>query len=281
MKKRKHNYVIYGSKITGSFCLKFLANQGENVFICDDDSSNIENDMLKYFKDFDIITKDYNFVPDFIIPSPGIRPTHKIHKYAKDKNIKIISDIDLLYKISNGGKKNRFIGITGTNGKSTVTSMISHVLNENNLESSAIGNIGISPFERKINNKEIYSIEISSFQLDITSTNFDISLILNITPDHLDRYSTMENYIKSKERILRGNGVKILGIDCKNTLKLYEKHKNISNIIGFSSRQKVQNGYYSDGKVIYYNDNKIYDLPKKINGDHIINNSLAVMIVCL
>ena len=135
---------------------------------------------------------------DKIVLSPGIPLTHKIVNIAKNFNIPIISDIDLLFEKS---KNLNFIAVTGTNGKSTTTALISHILNSNGLDYPVAGNIGVPALQAKAS-KDGYILELSSFQLDLVKTfTAKIAVLLNITPDHLDRHQDMTGYIAAKSKI--------------------------------------------------------------------------------
>src|SRR5215207_4951812 len=138
---------------------------------------------------------------DEVVKSPGIAEKNEWVKKIRKKGIPIISEIELAYRYKGDSK---IIAITGSNGKSTTTSMIYHVCKHANLDAALVGNIGYS-FARQVAQepKPIYVAEISSFQLDdIKEFRPDVAVLLNITEDHLDRYDyKFENYINSKFRI--------------------------------------------------------------------------------
>lgn len=165
---------------------------------------------------------------DAIVVSPGVPlkypSKHQLQILAEENNIELISDIDLFYQLN---KNKKFIAVTGTNGKSTTVSLIGHILGK---RCAVGGNIGIPIFACDPS-KEYFVIEISSYQLDI-SPNFkaDIAILLNITPDHLDRYPSFAAYIDSKCQIYRNlsnNDELIIGVDNSNTSKIYEKLKQV------------------------------------------------------
>ena len=146
-------------------------------------------------------TESEIFSADCIVKSPGIPDKVEIIKKAKEKGIEIISEIEFAYRYTKG----KIVAITGSNGKTTTTSLTYHILKESGLNVGVAGNIGKS-FAQMVaeDDKEYYVLEISSFQLDgITSFKPHIAILLNITPDHLDRYDyKMENYVASKFRII-------------------------------------------------------------------------------
>ena len=137
-----------------------------------------------------------------IIKSPGISDKVSIVEKAKEKGIAVISEIEFAGRYTNA----KLIGITGSNGKTTTTLLTYHILNKAGLNVGIAGNVGTS-FAKQVANKnfEYYVLELSSFQLDgLVDFKIDVSVLLNITPDHLDRYEyKFENYVNSKFRITK------------------------------------------------------------------------------
>ena len=141
-----------------------------------------------------------------LVLSPGIPLTHpqphEVVSKAEKAGLEIICDIELFFRIHPGLKS---VGITGTNGKSTTVSLLSHILSEAGIKNALGGNIGTAIFDLKVGGKakpEWMILELSSYQIDLCP-NFrpDISAVLNITPDHIDRHGSVENYAAVKERI--------------------------------------------------------------------------------
>ena len=136
---------------------------------------------------------------DLLVVSPGVPPTDKFYSEAKAKEIEIIGEVELACRFMKG----KMVGITGTNGKTTVTLLVEHVLNESGFPARALGNSGVAitseRAEEAISSNEIVVAELSSYQLDTMQRRvLDAAVLLNVTPDHLDRYGTMENYAISK-----------------------------------------------------------------------------------
>jgi UDP-N-acetylmuramoylalanine--D-glutamate ligase len=207
MDKNK-KFGVFGLGLSGLATMKFLAHQ-ELDFIAFDDQENtilkIKNDCPKLVKNTKDLSSPLWKEIDYLVLSPGIALTypkpHPVVKIAQIANAKIICDIELLY-LNNPDAY--FIGVTGTNGKSTTTALISHILKYNGLNASLGGNIGIPVLSLSSNSVEnqIFVIEVSSFQLDLLDqTKFNIGVLLNITPDHLDRHGSMENYYQTKYKI--------------------------------------------------------------------------------
>ncbi len=215
---------------------------------------------------------------DKIVLSPGIPLTHKIVGIAKNFNISIISDIDLLFEKS---KNLNFIAVTGTNGKSTTTALISHILNSNGLDYPVAGNIGVPALQAKAS-KDGYILELSSFQLDLVKTfTAKIAVLLNITPDHLDRHQDMTGYIAAKSKIfdrMDKDSYAVINIDndyCREIFMTLQQEQRIK-LIPFSVTKILENGIsVVDDKI---NDNDIsYELSfnKNLQGTHNYENIAA------
>lgn len=196
--------IILGSGESGMGAAKLARKHGLPVFVSDMGpiSAAAKHELIELEIDFEenghqII---YDIIPTLIIKSPGI-PDHAAPvKHFNQIGVKIVSEIEFAFRYCTG----RIIGITGSNGKTTTTNLCYHILNANGYDVQKVGNVGYS-FARSLSERDAayYVIELSSFQLDgIELFKPDIAILLNITPDHLDRYGyQFEPYIKSKFRI--------------------------------------------------------------------------------
>ncbi len=223
------------------------------------------------------------FDSDIIIKSPGIPEEAPVIVAAKERGIKIISEIEFAYHFSKGD----IFAITGTNGKTTVTSLIAHIFNNAGIRCEAAGNIGLgfSDVVKKIKKGEPLSLEVSSFQLDNTETfKPRYATILNITPDHLDRYgNNFENYVRAKYRIFENHDTSDLTV-LNYDDPVFGQYRYWSNgrISYFSLTEELQDGaYLKKGRLIAKIDGKkIYEVPVKevsLIGEHNYANILAVM----
>jgi UDP-N-acetylmuramoylalanine--D-glutamate ligase len=161
-----------------------------------------------------------------LVLSPGIPhhfpEPHPVALRARDAGCDIIGDIELLYRAD---PQARFVGITGTNGKSTTTALVGHILTEAGLPVAIGGNLGIPALTfPALGAGGVYVLEMSSYQLDlIDRLHFDIAVLLNITPDHLDRHGGMPGYVAAKKRIFRGQTGRqaaVVGIDTEPTARI-------------------------------------------------------------
>jgi len=166
-----------------------------------------------------------------LILSPGVPLTHpaphEIVVKAREANAEVIGDVELFARELRADGKNRapIIGITGTNGKSTTTALVGHILASCGFDAQIGGNIGKSVLELSPPGaKTIYVLEISSYQIDLSpGLKPDVSVLSNITPDHIDRHGTLENYAAVKARLLAAGSTAAIGVDDPHTSAIYTK----------------------------------------------------------
>ncbi len=199
-------YLIYGMGKSGLSTAKAILEAGGRVYIGDD--KPINHNMLPEAHRFDIHNNELPKITA-IITAPGLPFTHpkphKIYDLAKQFNIPVMCDIELFYRIYETNPFAQFIAITGTNGKSTVTALTTHLLKHAGFNAFSGGNIGTAMFELPPPSDKsiIYVLEISSYQADLCSEFAPDSVgFLNLTPDHLDRHGSIEGYFTSKMRLL-------------------------------------------------------------------------------
>jgi len=253
-------FIVFGLGISGKATIKFLLNNNHQVLASDDNLNSINT--LEKHPNLKIFNGDWNGV-DALILAPGIPlhfPTpHPIVKAAKENNCPIICDIELLYKFNSQAK---YIGITGTNGKSTTTALTGHIFKENNINSAVGGNIGIPCLELpRLENNGTYILEMSSYQLDlIDKTRFHIASLLNITPDHIDRHGSIKGYIAAKKRIFMNQQLgdyAIIGIDNEHSKAVYDELKNDQNfqatLIPISTKKILSDGISVIDGILYNN----------------------------
>jgi len=219
---------------------------------------------------------------DEIIKSPGIPDSTQLIQQLKSKNIPIISEIEFAGRFTKG----TMVCVTGSNGKTTTTLMLKHILEKAGIDVEAVGNVGKS-FAKALSEKDhdVFVIELSSFQLDgMYDFKADIAVLLNITPDHLDRYDNdFQKYIDSKFRILNNQDkseVFIYNTDDPVIEKEIKKRTIKSSMYGFSQNQEMKNGSWIENDQIQININnnkqtimRIHDLAQQ--GKHNAYNSMA------
>lgn len=278
---------IFGLARTGIASYLSLKDSCKKIIASDDVEKNRQIFAEKFGSDslVSIDHEDWNDL-DEIILSPGI-PTifpkpHKVVEIAKENNIKLISDLDLLYR----AKKDKalMIAVTGTNGKSTTSALIHHILSGLENKWDLGGNIGNAAMNMD-ENAEGYVLETSSYQIELSKEfKAKIGVLLNITPDHLDRHGSMEEYIRVKKSLIEDSDIGIIGIDNEKTKKIYEDNKNSLNLIPISVRKKLDKGIYIQDDIMHDNINKnsSYKLPinHNLKGTHNQENIAASFAVC-
>ncbi len=225
---------------------------------------------------------------DEVIKSPGIPEKNDLVKALRKQGTPIINELEFAARYTNAYK----ICITGTNGKTTTTSLIFHLLQKAGLNVAVAGNIGVSMCRMvATGNYDYYVLEISSFQLDdMYDFKADIAIICNITPDHLDRYEyKIENYVKSKFRITRNQDEKCLFMFCADdelTINNLDMVEGKAKHLPFSHYKKVDIGAYIQDKQMHINlsENQsnqftMYTAELTLRGMHNAYNSLAAAMV--
>ena len=226
-------------------------------------------------------TEDLILNADEVIKSPGIPSTAAMVQKIEDKGIKVISEIEFAGRYDSAKK----VCITGSNGKTTTTSLIYHLLQQAGLNVGLGGNIGKSYAYQVATEKfDIYVLELSSFQLDnVYDFKADIAVITNITPDHLDRYGyNMENYVKSKFRITRNMSDDDCFIFCSDdeiTINHLNKIVVKAKQLPFTQKEEVEQGAFvkDDRIVVRYKEQEcdMYLQELALGGKHNVYNSMA------
>ena len=217
---------------------------------------------------------------DMLVMSPGIPADNIVAIKAREMGVKVIGEIELAYLFGKG----KFVGITGTNGKTTTTTLLGEIFKADGKNTIVVGNIG-EPYAAHVNELDEESVtvcELSSFQLETVETlKPDVALILNLTEDHLNRHRTMEKYGSIKERIFMNmdEGSVILNADDPITVRMAENVK--CRVVWFSRRKEVETGaFVRDGKVIYRDGNETEIIDTSligIPGPHNLENALAAV----
>lgn len=258
--------LVYGMGISGQASSKLLHDNGACVSIYDDEERfantfNYEkNPMLKRY--------------DLVVVSPGIKVLGNalISHFIMTKT-QIISELDLGFLFCKG----KVLGITGTNGKTTVTSLIGEIFKRAGKETFVCGNIGLplSAVAPKTNEDSVVVCEVSNFQLELSSHfNAHQVCILNLAPDHIDRHGSYEEYLRVKKKILTGKKQKVvLNFDDEIVNKLIINKKTT-----YFSKKILNKGIFIKNNAIYHNKNKILPLSEiSLFGEKNLENVLAAV----
>ena len=282
--------VILGAGESGTGAAVLAKKQGFGVFVSD--AGQIAESYKKELNENEILFEEKQHTESLIlkatevIKSPGVPETAAIVKSIKAKSIPVISEIEFAGRYC----KAKTICITGSNGKSTTTMLTYHILKKAGVSVGLAGNIGKS-FARQVATETFdwYVLEISSFMLDdMYSFKADIAVLLNITPDHLDRYNyKMENYVDSKFRIIQNQTNEDVFIYCADdaeTANGLQRHQVLARTYPFSIEKEIVNGAYLKNNEININlENQsafIMSITElALQGKHNIYNSMASGIV--
>jgi UDP-N-acetylmuramoylalanine--D-glutamate ligase len=281
--------VILGAGESGVGAALLAKQKGYNVFVSDASAIKpiYQSELEANHIPFESGTHDVERIleADEVMKSPGIPEKSALVKQIRAKGIPVISEIEFGYRYKGSSK---IIAITGSNGKTTTTSLLYHICKVAGQDAAIVGNIGFS-FARQIaqDPKALYVIEVSSFQLDdIHSFRPDIAILLNITEDHLDRYNyQFENYIKSKFRIIENQTEQdcfIYCIDDEVVVKHLELLTTHTNLLPFSMKQELKKGGYikNEQMMLKIQEERvtmsIYDFALK--GKHNAYNTMAASI---
>ncbi len=248
---------VFGLGRSGISAAKALLKSDSEVWAWDD-NLEVRNIAAKLgIKLVNLYECDWNELTTLVL-SPGIPHTfpkpHPIVEMAKTQNIEIICDVELLGRSQ---RLSNMIGITGTNGKSTTTALIGHIMQLAGRDVEVGGNLGPPVLELEaLGESGTYIIEMSSYQLELNfSITFDVGVLLNITADHLERHGGMEGYIAAKKRIFHRQTVPrtaVIGIDNGITKTVYSELSKIKdqNIIPISGEKPISGGVYAENGLL-------------------------------
>ena len=259
--------LVLGLGVSGKAAAEFLLAQGAFATAVDQNcdamrgQEHVQRLMecgLKLFSDKEPLALS-SF--DCLIVSPGISPDHPIYRAALETGVEVIGEVELACR--NLYPNQKVIGITGTNGKTTVTLLVAHVLNHSGIQAHALGNVGVPLTEQIAQHREssVFVVELSSYQIDtLHSKVVDAGAILNITPDHLDRYGTMEPYARAKIRLkecLKPAGKLFVEAKCYQDYKpLFEGYQ--SETYGY----ELGSTLFTDSREVFYRGVKSFALPE-------------------
>jgi len=249
---------VMGLGISGLATARALAASGADVLAWDDNEGKRAEAEAAGVKLNDLAGLDWTEIRSLVL-SPGIPhrfpEPHPVAAAAAAAGTEIICDVELLGRAQ---RRARFVGITGTNGKSTTTALIGGILRAAGRRIEIGGNLGPPVLGLEpLGPDGIYVLEMSSFQLERTrSIVFDVTVLLNISPDHLERHGGLEGYVEAKLRILLGQDERstfVVGVDDDRCQRIYEEYADdgIQTVIPVSSTSPIRGGVYVLDGVLY------------------------------
>ena len=280
--------VVLGGGESGVGSAVLAKSKGYDVFLSD--MGKISEEYANMLQEWNIPfeqgkhSEDLILNADEVIKSPGIPTTAPMVQKISERGISVISEIEFAGRYDSARK----ICITGSNGKTTTTSLIYHLLKAAGMNVGLGGNIGKSyAYQVATEKYDIYVLELSSFQLDnMYDFKADIAIITNITPDHLDRYDhKMENYVKSKFRITRNMSTEDCFIFCSDdeiTINHLSQIVTKAQQLPFTQKTEVKQGAFvkDDKMIVRYKEQEcdMYLQELALGGKHNVYNSMAAAI---
>lgn len=288
MELRDRNVLIVGFERTGEALARFLVDRGARVRVTDKKPAEAFGAELRPFEERGVVFETGGHRPesflaaDLIVPSPGVPPLPEI-RAARDRGVPVLSEIELAYLFLRG----RIVGITGSNGKSTTTTLVYRILKEAGLRARLAGNIGtpLVSFVDRSRDDDIYVTEISSFQLEYTERFTPaVAALLNVSENHLDWHGSFESYFAAKKKLvlrLGPEGRVVLNRDDARVWGL--RAEAAARVYGFSRTRRPARGAYLDGGWIVARDGaaeRVVPASRiKLPGAHNLENVLAAVLI--
>jgi len=282
---------VLGMARSGYEVSKILSSRGNTIVLNDAKEEDVQNqEQVKELRDLgvqlvfgshpeDLLDDTF----DYLIKNPGVPIDHFYVEKAKKLGIPVINEVEVAYLLID--KPITLIGITGTNGKTTTTTLIYEILNEAFPHRVHLtGNIGypLCSFLTKIKTNDIIVMEVSCQQLEnLEKFNPHIAVLTNLSPAHIDFLKSYDNYKRVKGKIFQNHtkdDIAILNIENQDVLDLT---KDIKSTVKYFSSKNTINGCYIKKNQIYYYDKPILDIDKiKVSGLHNMENIMASIMVC-
>ena len=286
---KNKNVIVVGLAKSGLSAIRVLYEIGAKVTVTDIKSKEDLAEILEEIKPFiaDVVVGGHpsdlkRF--DIAVLSPGVPTDLPFIVKMKEDGIQIIGEIELAYQLSRG----LFVGITGTNGKTTTTALTGEIFSKSGKPYFVVGNIGLPAVSKALESTSETTMvtEISSFQLEtIVGFRAHVAAVLNLTPDHLNRHKTMENYIAAKTRIFENQTDEdLLVLNYDDALTRVLAVKSRGHVHYFSRKEKLGQSAYVENQVIFLN---CFGKPERICaldelfifGRHNEENALAAALI--
>ncbi len=271
--------LVYGLGVSGRAAVELLRARGVPVLTYDDHAPS----EAPFAADDGVAALAPGDLPeavDVIVVSPGVPQDRPLLRRARERGVEVIAEIELASRLLEGP----VLAITGSNGKSTTTALLGHLLQAAGHRAEVCGNIG-EPLSSKVDGApgRVFVVELSSFQLESTiSLRPRVAALLNLSPDHLDRYESLEHYGQAKQRIFRNQGagdVAVVNADDAAVMDLSPVAPVRTR--AFSRRRPVEDGCYLDGRTVLevvpgHPPEILFDLDQlALEGEHNIENAMA------
>ncbi|MDB5602849.1 MAG: murD [Xanthobacteraceae bacterium] len=248
---------LFGLGGSGLASASALLAGGADVWACDDDPARMDAACRAGIPTADLRTVDWSRIAALVL-TPGVPLTHPAPHWsaglARNAGVEVIGDIELYCRERRARAPDAsFVAITGTNGKSTTTALIAHLLNVSGYSAEAGGNIGKAILSLEPPRPgHVHVIECSSYQIDLAPTlDPSVGILINLSEDHIDRHGTMDNYAAVKERLVAGvqdGGTAIVGVDDNRCAAIADRlEQRGKNVLRVSVRRPLSDGLYVEG----------------------------------
>ncbi|NML73154.1 UDP-N-acetylmuramoyl-L-alanine--D-glutamate ligase [Rhizobium sp. S-51] len=285
---------LFGLGGSGLATVRSLVAGGAEVFAWDDNPDSVAKASAEGITTADLRAIDWKSVSTLVL-SPGVPLTHpKPHwsvDLARAEGVEVIGDVEIFVRERRAAAPNcPFIAITGTNGKSTTTALIAHILASSGRDTQLGGNIGRAVLTLDPpKDCRFFVVECSSYQIDLAPTlNPTAGILLNVTPDHLDRHGTIQHYADVKERLVAGSGTAVVGMDDSYCELIADRVERAgTRVVRISKRQPLADGFYNDGHRIIEAHGGATSVLADLNGiqtlrgSHNAQNAAAAIAACL
>ena len=281
---------VFGLGGSGLVSCSALLAGGADVIAYDDDTDSVARARAAGIPTADLRDADWSRITALVL-APGVPLTHpKPHwtvDLAKAAGVEVIGDVELFGRERAArAPEAPFVAITGTNGKSTTTALTAHLLRSAGRDVQMGGNIGVAILSLQPPSPErVHVVEVSSYQVDLAPTlKPTVGILLNVTPDHLDRHGTMDNYAAIKERVVANADVAVIAVEDTYTRAANDRRKESGRPVATVSTQpQVPSEFFMDGSSIKRGGAGIADLAgiRTLRGQHNAQNALAAVAAAL
>lgn len=270
-------YVVVGLGKTGISCVRFLKGQGCDVTVVDSRAQPPEaQELARDFPSVELfcgkLEHEVMQLADVLVVSPGVAQREPIIEAQIARGVEIVGDIELFARVAEAP----IVAITGSNGKSTVTTLVGAMAKQTGLQVGVGGNLGVPALDLlSVAKPDLYVLELSSFQLETThSLKAAAATVLNISPDHMDRYVSLADYIAAKMRIYHNCKTAVINKDMDSV----ETHCNASQKMHFTLNEPNNNEFGISDDYLVLGDQLLMPISElKIKGRHQIANALAAL----
>ncbi|SCW55379.1 UDP-N-acetylmuramoylalanine--D-glutamate ligase [Rhizobium mongolense subsp. loessense] len=285
---------LFGLGGSGFATARALILGGAHLTAWDDNPDSVTKAAAEGIHTADLRSIDWSVQSLFVL-SPGVPLTHPKPHWTVDlahaAGVDIVGDVELFVRERRAHAPDcPFIAITGTNGKSTTTALIAHILKSSGRDTQLGGNIGTAVLTLDPPKAgRYYVVECSSYQIDLAPTlNPSAGILLNLTPDHLDRHGTMQHYAGIKERLVAGSGTAIVGVDDSHCEMIADRVERAgTKVVRISRRHPLADGVYAEGTKLMQASSAAalpladLDAIQTLRGGHNAQNAAAAVAACL